>query len=172
MYYIISKFPISFWEGVHVPYIDGTQNRDSEKFLKSKIGQKINNNPPLAIKYVNSKKALAYDVAIDVAFMGLCYNCPLYVYIMKDSYYYNHLDIGFVSLRNFGNVSKLTSLPDRTSEEANQLRIDQTTTYYGGDVDTIELVCNEKFKEINLKNSPIWGYTITAEKGLNKVEDC
>ena len=72
---------------------------------------------------------------------------------------------------NSANIVR-SEAPVKTSEEANKLRIDQVTTYYGGDVDPIELVCNEKFKEINLKKSPICGYTITVEKGLNKIEDC
>lgn len=172
MYYIISKMDLDFWKTVHVPFIEGTQNRDSYAFWMSEMGRKINDSAPIAIKSVKDKKSLAYDISIDIAFMGLCYNCPLYIYVLRDGYYNKDLDIGFLSLRNFGKVSELTNSPDNKSAKAKELLIPVESSYYGGKVEDVMRATANVFSNINFKNKKVFGYKLTVEKGFEAIEDC
>jgi len=172
MYYIISKFDLDFWKTVHVPFIDGTQNRDSHAFWMSSMGRKINDEAPIAIKSVKNKKSLFYDISMDITFMSLCYNCPLYIYVLRDGYYNKELDIGFLSLRNFGKVSELTKLSNRGDSRAKDLMIPLENTYYGGKVEDIQKIVMNVFSTMNFKNKKVFGYKLTIEKGLEEIEDC
>lgn len=168
MYYIISTHDISFWKSLHVPYLTGSRTRDVERFFEGPYGKRINNTPPIAICAANTKISAAENIALDIAFISLCYNCPLNIYIVTDTYYHRTLDLGFASLRNFGNVSKLLSL-EPGSEEAEKLRVDRNTTYYNGDAVEMEKTIAPIIKSLNFKNKAIYSFKITPEKGF--VED-
>ena len=172
MYYIISKFDLDFWKTVHVPFIEGTQNRDSHAFWMSDMGHKINDGAPIAIKSVKDKKSLIHDVSMDVAFMSLCYNCPLYIYVVRDGYYYKELDMGFLSLRNFGKVSELTNRANNRDAKTKELLLPLENAYYNGKVEDIQTAFNKTFYEMNFKNKKVFGYKLTKEEGLEEIENC
>lgn len=171
MYYIISKFDLDFWKTVHVPFIEKSQNRDSHTFWMSDMGHKIDKEAPIAIKNVKDKKSLMYDIAMDVAFMSLCYNCPLYIYVLKDGYYYKELDIGFVSLRNFGKVSELTDRSNGGDTTAKELLIPVDDTYYKGKVEDIQDAFKKTFSNVSFKSQKVFGYKLTKEEGLKEIEN-
>ena len=170
MYYIISTHDISFWKRLHVPYLPGSRTRDVEKFFEGAYGRRINDTPPIAICAANTKVSAAENIALDIAFISLCYNCPLNIYVVSDSYYQRTLDLGFASLRNFGNVSKLLAL-EPGSEEAEKLRVDRNTTYYNGDTIKIQQVVSPIIKSLNFKNKSIYSFKITPEEGFVENEN-
>ena len=170
MYYIISTYDIAFWKGIHVPYISGSRTRDVEKFFEGPYGKRINNNPPIAICAANTKISAAENIALDIGFISLCYNCPLNIYIVTDTFYHRTLDLGFASLRNFGNVSKLIAL-EPGSEEALELRINREDTYYCGDIEKISETIVPIIKSLNFKNKTHYCFRITKEEGFVEIEN-
>lgn len=175
MYYIISAKPLDYLKQFHIPYVGKTKTRDSEAFYSSTKGKKFLRITPLVISNCNDMRDAAHNIAIDIAYLSLCYNIPLYIYVLSDKSFYKELDIGCVSFRNFGKVAKLTDLHAKYNSydfpEAKELKVDQQNTYYKGNIDEIIKVVAETLPKKKLTNYTCFSFKLTAKRGLKEIKE-
>ena len=173
MRYIISSQPLHFLQQFEIPKKDNYGNLDLDTFYNSIQGQKFREIKPLVLNYIKERKDLSFQIAMDISWISLCYNCDLYIYIMSDNCYFSMLDLGFHSYKNFGKSAELQRLGQQYGNYnfpgINDLKIDINTTYYKGDLQTIEDVVNENIKSINLRKRAIWGYKLSVNNGFNMI---
>lgn len=171
MFYIISPVSIDELKKFSVPYIKGTGMLDIEGFYASKEGKKFQKISPISIKRVNNKKDLQAQIAADISFISLCYNCPLYIYVMKDSSYFHELSLGFISHNNYGKVNQLFELKMKYNSydfpEAKELKVPMEKTYYKGNLEKIDEAVKTALKPLNLKKNPINAYKLTTKDGIS-----
>ena len=88
---IISPIKIELLQKYSFPK-DKYGNIDLEKYDSTSEGADFFSITPLVVDRYSNKKELAHHTAIDISWISLCYNCPLYIYVMTDSWYYKNLD--------------------------------------------------------------------------------
>ena len=169
MYYIISPKPIDYLKKFKIPYKENSSTRDSMAFYNTDEGKEFLKISPLIISRAPNLKEGAYQAAIDISFISLCYNCTLYIYAMKDNYYYNNLELGFSGYRNLGKLSKLTDSNIDKSIDVNKLKIPMDTTYFKGNIDTIIQSMSESFKDIKFSRNPCYTFRITPKSGIKNI---
>ena len=173
---IISPIKIELLQKYDFPK-DKYGNIDLEGYYKTPEGADFFSITPLVIDWYSNKKELAHHAAFDISWLSLCYNCPLYIYVMTDSWYSKNL--GFSNLksrRNFGKCKEMTNLRnikgyDLNSPEINALRIEPNVAYYKNDIDKIEeevskIILNREF---NMKEKPIWCIKLTVKSGFSLI---
>ena len=174
MYLVISKIKIEQLQKYHYQ-ADGKMS--FEEYVNSPEGQEFYHITPLIIMPVKDKKNLAYQIAMDVAWLSLCYNCPLNIYVMTDNWWYKNMHfLGLHSRRNFGRSSQMSNKChiegyDVGSPEVQAFRVPEESTYYKGDIDVIEqeiakIVLDKSF---NLRENPIQHIRVTAKDGFRLV---
>lgn len=80
-----------------VPKKDKYGNKDLELFSQTKQGQEFFSLEPLKIGHKGSKKDIISSISMDISWISMCYNDPLYVYIISDRYYNRNINLGFSS---------------------------------------------------------------------------
>lgn len=174
MRYIISSQPLSFLLQFEIPKKDKYGNLDTETFYNSRQGKEFLKINPLVLRSVKEKKDLSFQIAMDISWISLCYNCPLYIYIMTDNWFYNNIPFRFFRYSNYGKSAELQKLGQfyggYNFPEIQDLRVDINTTYFNGDMSSIDEHFSKIVKEnINLRDFPIWGYSLTVEEGFKKI---
>lgn len=171
MYLVISQVKIEQLQKYHY-CADGKMS--FEEYANSPEGKELFAITPLIIDPVKDKKNLAYQIAMDVAWLSLCYNSPLNIYVMIDNWWYKNMHfIGLQSRRNFGKCSQMSNKCHLEgyavgSPEVQSFRVPQETTYYQGDIDVIEqeiakIVLDKSF---NMREKPIQYIRVTARDGF------
>lgn len=165
MYYIISPLRIDALQKYKLPVKDKYKNKDYELFYNSKEGQEFLKIVPIRIKSERNKKELIFNLSMDISWISLCYNCDLYVYVMKDSWYYKNLDFWYQMHTNFGNLSKMQKL-GLNNNEAFKYKLSNENRYYQGDIETLENNMMNNLKVINLSKNPICGFSVSLMSGI------
>lgn len=129
---------------------------------------------PLKIKNEKNKLNVIYSLQDDITWISLCYNCPLYIYVLTDSWYLKNLNLDFVNYVNLKRISKMCeySVKDPQSEK---YKVDEKERYFSNgnydDVSNIVLLeLNKWLKNTNLVKTPVLGLKLTVEKGFEKIE--
>lgn len=97
MWYIISPKKIEYFLSLNIPKKDKYGNNDLDLFAEMDIGQEFFNLEPLKIGYKTSKKELINSISVDISWISMCYNIPLYIYVISDRYYNKNINLGFSS---------------------------------------------------------------------------
>ena len=169
MYVIISPIRVDKLQKYHYCN-DGTM--DFETYTQTSNGIEFSNIAPLIIEPINNKKDLVRQISMDIAWISLCYNIPLYIYIMTDNWYYKNLHLNLLrSRRNFGKCTEMSNLHHiqrytLDSTEVQSLRVPLEKSYYKGDMEIIEREVKDKFQNINLRKEPIYAYKLSISEGL------
>lgn len=171
MYLVISPIKIEKLQKYHYQ-ADGKMT--FEEYAESPEGKEFHSITPLIIDPVKDKKNLAYQMSMDIAWLSLCYNSPLYIYVMSDNWWYKNMHfLGLRSRRNFGKCTQMSNkchLEGYTvgSLEVQSFRVPEDSTYYKGDLDVIvkevsKIVLDKSF---NMKENPVQCIRLTASGGL------
>ena len=171
MYLVISQVKIEQLYKYHY-CADGKMT--FEEYAESPEGKEFYSITPLILQPIKDKKSLAYQIAMDVAWLSLCYNSPLNIYVMTDNWWYKNMHfLGLHSRRNFGKSSKMSKKChiegyDIGSPEVQAFRVPQETTYYQGDIDVIEQEIDKIVldKSFNMREKPIQYIRVTARDGF------
>lgn len=171
MYLVISPIKIEKLQKYHYQ-ADGKMT--FEEYANSPEGKEFHNITPLVIEPIQDKKDLAYQIAADVAWLSLCYNSPLYIYVMTDNRWYKNMHfLGLRSKRNFGKCTQMQNLHhlegyDLGSPEVQSFRVPKGSTYYKGDLDVIEKEVSKIVldKSFNMRENPVQCIRLTASGGL------
>lgn len=139
MYYIISPTPVEKLMKYHIPYVGKTHTRDMATFCATENGKEFLEINPLRISHEKNKSSAIYNVAVDIAWIGLCYNHPLYIAFMTDNAFYNMFDLGMARYTNFDKCTKM-------QRENKFAEINPEEEYFKGDYNTILSECNKFFK--------------------------
>lgn len=174
MYYIISPIKLERLQDFNVPIKDKYGNRDTDLFFNSQQGLEFLKYHPLKIKNEKNKLNVIYSLQDDITWISLCYNCPLYIYVLTDSWYLKNLNLDFVNYVNLKRISKMCeySVKDPKSEK---YKVNKKERYFSNgnydDVSNIVLLeLNKWLKNTNLVKTPVLGLKLTVEKGFEKIE--
>lgn len=142
---------------------------DCDSFYNTTDGQAFAKIAPFRISHCNAKNKVIESMHSDIAFIGLCYKCPLYVYIVSDSWFYKNVRLPIHS--NLGNVSRLKSygcgMPDATVTMQNKsLRVNKEESYFNGDYNAILEAVTNIVKAVNLTAKTVWAFKLTPECGF------
>lgn len=97
MWYIISPKKIEYFMDLNVPNKDKYGNKDLELFSEMKEGQEFFNLEPLKIGYRKSKKEIINAMSVDISWISICYNTPLYLYVISDRFFNKYINLGLSS---------------------------------------------------------------------------
>lgn len=159
MYYIISPIPVENLKKYQIPFVARTYTRDMTTFCTTDNGKEFLQINPLRISHEHSKSNAISNVAIDVAWIGLCYNIPLYIAFMTESAFHNTFDLGMARYTNFDKCTKM-------QRENRYAEISKAEQYFQGDYNSIVNACNQHFK-FNLSNTKIIQYRLAK----NTIEE-
>lgn len=168
MFYIISSIELKELQTYEMPIKDKYGNRDSQLFFNSEKGKKFLNITPLRIARVNNKEDVIYNLIMDLKWVGLCYNCPLYIYVCSDRWFYKNIQLQFHRYTNFYKVHKMQEC-GINSEDIDNYRLLSLNRYYNGDMNKLEEDIRAVLKDVNMVKTPICGYKITANKGFIQI---
>lgn len=160
MYYIISPIPVENLKKYHIPYFGTTSTRDMAAFCKTDLGKEFLEINPLRIIHEKSKLDAIANVATDIAWIGLCYNNPLYIAFMTDNAFYNMFDLGMARYTNFDKCTKM-------QRENRYAEIELNEQYFQGDYNCILKACKEHFN-FKLSRFKIVQYRL-AKNTIEKV---
>lgn len=169
MYVIISPIKIEKLQKYHY-MLDGTV--DFETYMQTSEGMEFGNIAPLVIKPIENKKDLVFQISMDITWISLCYNIPLYIYVMTDNWYYKNLHLSFLRSRvNLGKCTEMSNLHHiqgyaLDSLEVQSLKVPLERAYYKGSMEVIEKEVKDKFQSINLRKEPIYTYKLSILEGL------
>lgn len=139
MYYVISPVPVDILKKYHIPFVGKTQTRDMAAFCATDDGKEFLTIAPLRICHERDKISAIAEAAVDIAWIGLCYNCPLYVSFMSDNAFYSDFDLGMARYTNF---EKCTNM----QREGRFAELPKEQQYFGGDFNTIVNTCEREFQ--------------------------
>ena len=160
MFYIISPLNLKQLKKYHVPQADIWGNPDLDKFMSTDEGKEFFNLAPMRIIEAKTKDQLIFRASTDVSFFSMCYNCPLYIYVLSNKGYKKLLNFKIKNHINMGLVQEL--LKDLHKKEHKE-HIDPKTTYYNSDEKTIT---EELKKIVDSTNSENYEIYLTKEKGF------
>jgi hypothetical protein len=156
MYYIISPKPICELFEYHIPFVEGTFTRNVGEFFSTAEGKEFLKLSPLKIYYTSNKKTAITEVATDIAFLGLCYDCPLYIAFLKNNTFHKMFDLGFYQYTNFEKCTKM-------QEHNKQAEIPLHKQYFKGNLDAIINEC-KKVMQFKLIGDNIANYYLNENK--------
>lgn len=169
MYVIISPIKIEKLQKYHY-MLDGTV--DFETYMQTFEGVEFGNIAPLIIKPIGNKKDLMYQISMDITWISLCYNIPLYIYVMTDNWYYKNLHLSHLRSRtNLGKCTEMSNLHNiqgyaLDSLEVQSLKVPLEKAYYKGNMEVIEREVRDKFQNINLRKESIYAYKLSVLEGI------
>ena len=160
MFYIISPLNLEQLKKYHIPRADIWGNPDLLNYEKTDEGKEFFNIAPMRIISANTKEQLIFRISTDISFFSMCYNCPLYIYVMNKKTYKKLLNFKIDSHINMGKVQEL--LKDLHIDNQDK-KIDPKTTYYNSDE---KVITEELEKLINSISSENYEIYLTKEKGF------
>lgn len=160
MLYIISPINLDGLKKYNIPKKGMFGTPDWYQFLTSEEGKEFFDISPMRIIQVENQKQLIFRLSTDVSFLSMCYNCPLYIYIMDNKTYKRVLNYKIKSHFNMGKVQQLLSDNKKLAEKA---KIDPSTTYYNSDDNVITEELTKTLKGVKSNNIEIY---LTKEKGF------
>lgn len=137
MYYVISPIPVNDLKKYHIPFVGKTQTRDIIAFSATDEGKEFMRIAPLRICHESDKKRAIEKAIIDIAWIGLCYNCPLYIAFMSNNAFYSDFDLGLMRHTNF---EKCTLM----QREGRFAEIPASEQYFGGNFHAIMSVFEQE----------------------------
>ena len=116
-----------------------------------------------------SKTECIESLAEDIAWLGVWYNCPLYVYFMKDTYYFKELPLHYAKYRNFGKAhtaQEIVFAEGYSSPKLKDLRVNKC--YFDGCYEETQKAVINTFDKLSLRESPCHGFLLTLN-GFEKL---
>lgn len=168
MYYILSAVDLKELQIYEMPLKDKYGNRDSQIFFNSKQGEQFLNIDPLRIAREKDKESTIGSLIMDLKWVSLCYNCPLYMYICSDKWFYKYLKLQVHRYTNFYKVHKMQEC-GIGSDEKDNYRLPPLNRVYSGDMDKLENDIRTILKDVNMVKTPILGYKITLNAGFIQI---
>ena len=160
MLYIISPKPLDVLKKYNIPKTGIFRSPDMAKYMMSNEGKEFFNIEPMRIIEVKDKEQLIFRASTDISFFSMCYNCPLYIYVMEDKTYKNLLNYKIKNHFNMGKGQKLLGDDKKAAEKA---KIDPRTTYYNSD----EYVITEELRKVvEASTSPNYEIYLTKKDGF------
>ena len=160
MYYIISPIPVENLKKYHIPFVGKTQTRDMATFCATADGKEFLSINPVRICHESDKTHAIASAAVDIAWIGLCYNCSLYIAFMSDNAFYKFFDLGVARYTNFEKCTKM-------QQENRNAELPKAEQYFGGDFNTIVNTCEKEF-QVKLVGNQVIQYQLNDNK-IEKV---
>lgn len=164
MVYVISPKPLEELQKVtaNCPVKDKYKNPDYNAFYTTDNGKKFLSIEPLVMCCYNGKTECLESLAADIAWLGVWYNCPLYVYLMKDTYYFKELPLQYSKYRNFGKAhtaQEIVFAEGYSSPKLENLRVDNC--YFDGCYEETQKAVVKVFEKLSLRESSCYGFLLT-----------
>ena len=157
LWYIISPKKIEYFISLNIPEKDEYGNKDLDLFALTEIGQEFFNLEPLRLGHKTSKKEIISSISTDIAWISMCYNVPLYVYVISDRYYNKNLNLGFSSCTHLSCNKRLqdvlSGVSDYSSEESKKLKIPKENRYAINLYEDVEERITNMLNNMDLKNN-------------------
>lgn len=168
---MISPMPLSDLQ--KYSFCGESKSKKSDIYDESAESKEFTAITPFVLDTAENKKDLGWFLTRDLSWISICYNLPLYVYIMSNRWYYKNVNFGNLrSRRNFGKCSQMQDLHMQgyalDSLELEALRIDSRTRYYANNMEFLEADIKEILSEdrFNLKKHPVIAIRLTVEGGI------
>ena len=160
MFYIISPINLEQLKKYHIPKADIWGNPDLISYSSTQEGKDFFNIAPMRIISANNKEQLIFRISTDISFFSMCYNCPLYIYVMNKKTDKKLLNF---KIDNHVNMGKVQDLLKDLHIDHQDKKIDPKTTYYNSDE---KVITEELEKLINSIDSENYEIYLTAEEGF------
>lgn len=162
MYYMISPIPFEDYKKYHIPFLVGNRyGRNYNGFYETEEGKEFRSIAPVRMYYQKNKRQMLFDIAMDICWIGCCYNCPLHVYIMKDKVFHNELDLGYMKYTNFGKCKAMEGTP---KDKDYSMKLPRNEMYFQGNMSEVEKHVHDVMKFKLNNDTPIIHYIVYKDR--------
>lgn len=158
MYYIISKLNFSELEKYKVNRTGFMKNPDFSSFFKTEEGKEFLKLDPIRIEKTGNIEDVIFSLPIDLSFLSMCYNCPLYIYVLDKKTYHKKLNL---HMNNHLSLEKVEEFLNSKFNDTNELP--KSSTYYNGDENSMSEALRKILYSTKSKNFEI---LLTKENGF------
>lgn len=160
MYYIISPIPFEDYKKFHIPFLaENKYQRDYNNWYETENGKEFRSISPVRMSYENERKQMLFQIAMDICWIGCCYNCPLHIYIMKDKIFHNELDLGYKRYTNFGKCKAMEG-----DKKDYSMKLPRTEMYFEGQMAVVEKQVYDVMKFKLTNDNPIAHYIVYKDR--------
>lgn len=173
MFCILSPVKIEELMKVDIPVKDKYGNADLDSFYSTNQGKEFSLLDPLRTYRFTSKIGVIDEIQKILGVGVVVYNCPLYVYVMSDNWYYKNLS-GMHSVM-FSHLYRMVEYQKRVNSfgfcdyRTQELRIKDEEMYYQGNFKLLESDIEKVMSVINLREQPLWSFYISKNEKFRRI---
>lgn len=173
MFCILSQVKIEDLMKISIPVKDKYDNANLSLFYDSNQGKEFSLIDPLKTYRSTNKYSIIDEIQSILGFCAVVYNCPIYIYVMTDNWYYKNLkgmrSVMFSHLYKLTKYQEIVNSSGFSDKKAEELRINNKDMYYEGNFDLLESEIIQVMSVINLHKQPLWSFCIDRNNNFRMI---